>query len=119
MNDKELSTEALRQTVAFLNEVGNGHIYAVEKFFGKYTMWPAIQEELVSTEAMNVKDGMFGMDASMPVRYLRLAYQDKLKTRNAEEQRRRNEMHYWWFQTLLLALSVILSATSLIVSLTK
>lgn len=103
--------------IEFLQEVGNNHIYSVRKFSGRYSEWPVIREELIRHDCLNEKDGSFGIDASMPVRYLRALYQDRMDgLRRQSAERKRERFHRYW-QDACIALSVILSAIALILSL--
>ena len=111
--------EALRQMVKFLNSIENGHIYSIEQIQPQLSEWDVIRKELEATGAFNEYDGKFAIDASMPVRYLRSVYSEKLEMQVREDSLKREERFHRRWQDAWIALSVILSAIATIISLTK
>lgn len=115
----EQTKEYLRQMLSFLGEVKHNHIYKVDVFASKYSEWPIIRKELTDMEAMNVKDGLFGMDASVPLSHLQQMYSEKFATLEQGEKTRREEHRHRLWQDVWIALSVLISAIALIMTLTK
>lgn len=114
----ENSREHLEQVLSFLNEVEHNHIYKTESFSKRYTYWPVIQKDLTEMEAMNEKDGYFGMDIGTPLPYLRQMYSQKLAALEQVERTRREERRHRLWQDVWIALSVIVSAIALTLTLT-
>ena len=105
--------------IDFLNNVGNNHIYQVKDFADRFPEWHFIRSELIVRGCYNEKDGLFGIDSSVPVDYLREYYEDLLCELNQRSRERRQIRFHRYWQDAWIALSVILSLTALILSLKR
>lgn len=111
-----MDKEQLMQLNAFLSEVGDVHIYPVEKFANRYSEWPTIRKVLRDHDCINEKNGRFGIDERMPVGYLRSIYKERLDNMLRDEQRlleekrfRRYQNIYWAVSLTLLTITTVLS----------
>lgn len=116
---KNMNERQIKEMMSFLSDVGNYHVYSVAKYAERYSEWHVIRAELISQGCYNESEGMFAIDASMPVDVLRKRYEDMLNELNRRLTERKQERFHRYWQDAWIALSVLLSATALILSLIK